>query len=342
MKFLFLAILFLGTIFSKEITFMDEYDNNITLKNPAQKVAMFIIPLASFSIAVDENEKRLASINPTALQAINDGILGKIFPNAKNLSTAGIGADFVPNVEELIKINPDFIVQWGNYGSKLTEPLKKLGIATAFIKFKGEENTIKWFEILAKAYDKEEKINQILEHRQKIRTMLENKNYENTPKVLLLSSTANSYKAAGVDTYHDWALNLIKVKNLAKFSGFKEIETENLIALNPDVIFIAALDKANPKDFYENKSLASIKAVKNRKIYKMPLGGFRWDPPSGESPLSWLWQASLAHDVGFNLKNEMIELYKLLYNYELNDEEIQKILRFSENSNSFKYTESFK
>lgn len=341
MRFIIFISILSICLSAQKITFQDEYDNNITLNNEAKKVALFPIPLASFSIAVDGNTKRIQSINPVAKDIINQGILGKIFKEANSLNTAGIGADFSPNIEELIKANPDFIVQWGSFDSGVYEPLKKLGIAMALIKFKGEENTIKWFEMLGKAYKQEERVKDILAHRAKIRKSIEEMEFKDQPKAAMFSSSAGKLRLAGKDTYHDWALGLIGAKNIAKHQGFKLIEAETLIVLNPDIIFISATDSIEPKYFYNNKIFSKINAVKNKKVYKMPNGGFRWDPPSQESPLSWLWMTSLAHNIDLDIKRHMKEMYSFLYNYNLNENDISLILQTDTNKNSSNYLEFF-
>lgn len=110
---------------AKQISFKDQNDNMVILNEPPKRVAMFPIPHASLSIAIDVGPKRLITINPTAKKALSEHILGRIFPSALNLSTSGIGADFTPNVEELIKLKPDFALQWGHTSSDIVEPLKK-------------------------------------------------------------------------------------------------------------------------------------------------------------------------------------------------------------------------
>ena len=108
-KLLFALMFFALALNAGQISFKDQDGNTVKLNEPAKRVAMFPIPLASFSMAVDRNS-RLVAINPVAKRALSEHILGRIFPDALNLSTNGIGADFTPNVEELIKLKPDFVM----------------------------------------------------------------------------------------------------------------------------------------------------------------------------------------------------------------------------------------
>ncbi|MGO7165380.1 hypothetical protein ACCS78_41040, partial [Rhizobium johnstonii] len=51
--------------------------------------------------------------------------------------------------------------------------------------------------------------------------------------------------------------------------------------------------KLNVDWVYNDPILSLTNAAKSKRVYKMPLGGYRWDPPSQESPLSWMWTANL-------------------------------------------------
>ena len=73
----------------------------------------------------------------------------------------------------------------------------------------------------------------------------------------------------------------------------------------------------------------------------MPNGGFRWDPPSQESPLSWLWMISMAHNIDLDIKSHMQEMYSFLYNYNLSENDMDLILQIDVNKNSSNYLEFF-
>lgn len=73
----------------------------------------------------------------------------------------------------------------------------------------------------------------------------------------------------------------------------------------------------------------------------MPLGGYRWDPPNQESPLTWMWLANLLHpDVfDYDLRAEMHTAYELLYGHALTDAEIYKILRMDMQGQATNYAQ---
>lgn len=325
--------------------FVDQYGNELKFKEPIKSVALFPIPLASFSLSVENNLSRLASIHPTAFKNINRGMLGKMIKGASQIPTGGINDDFMPNIEELIKLSPELTVQWGMRGKKLIEPLKKAGLSVALINLKGtEEDPLFWFKMLGKIYEKEERVERILKNRNESATKVEN--FVNTlsdkPRVLFIFGRDKSYEAAGKNSYFDYEINLSGGINAANFNGFRIINKEEIIASNPDVILLSNFDDLNPSDFFNDKILKSVKAVKEKAIYKMPLGGDMWEPPTGESHLGWIWFSILFSGQNhLNLKDEMRNSYKLLYDYVLSDDEIAKILRLDVNGAS-KFYEFFK
>ena len=69
-----------------------------------------------------------------------------------------------------------------------------------------------------------------------------------------------------------------------------------------------------PTQVYE-ASLADLPAVRLRRVYKVPAGGYPWDPPSQESPLYWEWLAMQLHPAlpGWPLREHIRQAYQQLY-----------------------------
>ena len=79
--------------------------------------------------------------------------------------------------------------------------------------------------------------------------------------------------------------------------------------------------------------------MKARRVYKFPLGGYRWDPPSQESALGWIWLAGLLHperETG-NLRAVMRDWFSFLYKHDLTDDEIDGVLFAAQNRQSAGY-----
>jgi len=85
--------------------------------------------------------------------------------------------------------------------------------------------------------------------------------------------------------------------------------------------------------------LADLSAVKNRRVYKMPLGGYRWDPPNQESPLTWLWLSMVLHPETFDwgLTMRIDESYTSIYGQGVTEDDVENILRFDMNASAASY-----
>jgi iron complex transport system substrate-binding protein len=334
--------LVLNTYLFAQIEFYDQTKMKVSLDNEVKKVVTIPIPLASLSISVDKNISRLSSINPVAKEAIDKGILHDIFPDCSSLSTKGIGSNFVPNIEELLKLNPDLVFQWAHYGQNTIEPLKQVGLKVALLKYGEEELIQEWFEILGKAYNKEKRVDAILKYRQSVKNRLKNltKDIKNKPKVLYFLRVKQSLRVAGEGSFNNYSINLSGGKNIKGFKSFKELGIEEILKYNPDVILLNNFESnLDLKEIYNHPLLSFTKAVKEKRVYKIPLGGTRWDPPGQESPLMWLWLFKLLHpDLAvFNLEKELQKAYKLLYDYDLNEDQMKTILHFNINKKSKYY-----
>ena len=111
------------------------------------------------------------------------------------------------------------------------------------------------------------------------------------------------------------------------------VSIEQILAWNPDIIYIGNFCETQPEEILENKiegqDWSQVKAVKNGRIYKLPLGLYRWDPPSTDSALMLKWLAQKHYPELFSdydIEEEIKNFYLRFYHYELSDEEVQKIL----------------
>lgn len=114
--------------------------------------------------------------------------------------------------------------------------------------------------------------------------------------------------------------------------GKKEVNLEQIYAWNPDIIYITNFTQTQPQDLLEGKvegqDWSQIKAVQDGKVYKIPLGIYRWSPPNGDAPLMLKWMAQQNHPQLFDYKmeDEITTYYKDFYEYDLAADDVQDIL----------------
>ena len=127
--------------FADPITLTDQGGRTVTLSKPADRIASIPIPMASTIIVVDGGTSKLVGMNPTAKSAIVEGVLGTIFPQAKDIPSDITAPNFIPNIEELAATNPDLVIQWADYGSDMVDPITNAGLNVALISYGTEEKT---------------------------------------------------------------------------------------------------------------------------------------------------------------------------------------------------------
>lgn len=329
-----LTLIAAGQASAEPIRVTDQRGQVVTLPGPAKRVVTIPIPAASTVITVDSTVEHLVGIHPSAKEAIDQGILGTIFPASKAVRSDITGQNFMPNVESLLSVRPDVVVQWANQGADLIPAVERIGLPVLGIRYGSEEFARQALRMYGTALGKEPRVAELIAYRDdvmaRLAKALDRLKDEDRPRVLHLQRALGVFQAAGPASYQGANILLAGGRNVAEGVGdFTTVNVEQIIAWNPDVILLNSFEaKLFPKDIYDNPALSSLEAVKAKRVYKLPLGGYRWDPPSQESPLTWLWQAILYHPdrVRDDLRAEMRRAYTLFYGHALTDAEIDAIL----------------
>jgi iron complex transport system substrate-binding protein len=330
---------------AQSISFTDLENRTIALPRPAERVAAIPIPLASTLIALDGGTGRLVGMNPVAKSAIVEGILGRIFPAAREIPSDIVGTNFMPNIEQLAATRPDLVLQWGGRGDDIVQPLTNAGMNVALILCCREEWTRSYHDMLAAAIGRPERARENTQWREAVLAALAARGGSipagSKPRVLHLQQALTQLTAAGRGTYNGWIIEQAGGINAAAgLDDFKPVNAEQIAAWDPDVILLNSFeDKLTLDRVLKDPLLSLTRAARAKRVYKMPLGGYRWDPPSHESPLAWMWLANLLHpDVfDFDVRSAMRSAYATLYGHTLTAAETDEILRLSTQDDTANY-----
>ena len=118
----------------------------------------------------------------------------------------------------------------------------------------------------------------------------------------------------------------------SELTGRPEINMEQIYEWNPDMIFITNFSPVLPEDLYSNSieghDWSHVKAVMEGKVYKFPLGMYRWFPPASDTPLVLKWLAKTIQPEIFSyidMDQEIKDYYKKYYDVTLTEEDLDKI-----------------
>ena len=107
---------------------------------------------------------------------------------------------------------------------------------------------------------------------------------------------------------------------------------EQIYAWNPDLIFMTNFNTYYPDDLYNNTvegyDWSAVDAVKNQRVYKMPLGMYRSYTPGVDCPVTLLWMAKTAYPEQFedvDVIEQAKKYYKEVFGIDLTDEQAKSI-----------------
>ena len=317
-----------------KIVIEDQLGKTIELDGIPQRVATTIMPFPYIFYAVVGNNDNLVGCNPSSMVAYENSALKYMYPELKNADTSFVDTSFVVNVEELLKLNPDVVFQW-NYMDDEIAKMEEAGIKVVALQYGTLDDLETWIRIIGKMFQKEDRAEELItyfnenvdEVTEKISTLSED-DYSN---ILILS---DNLKVTGTGFANYWVEKSGAINPAKDLSGEAlNINMEQVYEWNPSIIYIGNFTELQPSDLTDNKlegqDWSVVDAVQNKQVYKIPIGGYRWDPPGIETPLMVKWLAKIQHPELFedmDMYEEVSKFYKDVYNFELTDEMLDEIL----------------
>ena len=334
---MFILFLFLfANINAKTVT--DLTGKKVTIKDNPTRIAIVPIPWASLTYLVDGDSSKIIGMNPSSKEAYDISILKDLAPNMKKVNTAFVDSDFNINYEELALLKPDIVVVW-DFQNDAIEKLAKLKIPAVAIKYGTLENVQEGIKLLGDILNKQEKAQKLINYHKDTNKYLasKTKKLENIKRKKILYLINPQLTVSSGNSVTNIMIDMAGGENVAKDittgGSWSKVTMEQIIKWNPDIIILSNFDKILPEDIYNNKfegqDWSKINAVKNKKVFKAPIGIYRWDAPSAETPLMIKWIAKVAAPEVFNdynIRKDIKDFYLEFFNYKLTDEQLNFIL----------------
>ena len=141
------------------------------------------------------------------------------------------------------------------------------------------------------------------------------------------------YKTAGAGSTTDYCAQLSYVKlataSLIEFPESK-VDAEALLATNPENVIIGGrYQHVIYDDIISATEWKNISAVKNNRVFKIPMGFSAWNRYSLETALLIPWTASVVYPevYQFDAVNETISFYRLFMGFELTEQQAQYMIK---------------
>lgn len=259
-------------------TFVDSKGRQVVLQKAPEKVVALQGSYAEAWILAGGN----------LVGATEDAISERELDLGENVSVVGSVKE--PNLEEIIHLDPDFIILSEDIASheETAEVLEQAGIATAFFKVELFEDYLKMLDVFTDLTGKkenyqsygvkiEEQIEEILTKAGKVKE---------EPKILFLRAFSKKITAKKDDNQTGRILADLHTDNIASRhdSLLEDLSMEDIIMEDPDYIFVTTMGKEEEalKAFYarteSDPAWNNLKAVKENHLYILPKELFHYKP----------------------------------------------------------------
>lgn len=331
---------------SKGKTITDITGAQVEVPAEVKKVAVVPLPWASVVYALDGGSNRIGAIHPGALSAYKGHFLEKMDSHFGEVDDHIIGQDFSFNAESMANAGIDSAILW-NYQSKDAEKLKKIGIPAVMIDNSTVDHLKQSFLIVGSLLGKEDRAKQLNAYYDNAYSAITKHGAEvdkaEKPTILFLRNS--KLRLQGNDNFIHEAIRIGGGANPfgqdANGSEVKNLPMEDVYRINPDIILLSNFDPFVPDDLYSNRipgqDWSTVKAVQDHRVYKVPMGIYRWDAPGVETPLMMEWLAHLLQPEIFkdlHVREDTRKFYKDFMNYDLTKEDEAEIFQDKANADS--------
>lgn len=232
------------------------------------------------------------------------------------------------NVEECANLNPDVVI----IPTRLKEMIPKfeeLNIPVVAVEPESLDSFLDCIKILGKSTNTEERANEIVKYYEDNLEKVKKINEDNTnkPKVYL-SGSDNILRTCTSKMYQNYMIEACGGKNVTSDidSGYwVDISPEQLLAYNPDIIYIVQYSKYSVEDVLKDERLKDLNAVKNKKVFTIPSVIEPWDYPTSSSILGILWMTNNINPDKYSkeeFEKTAKDFYKKFFNLEVDNKDI--------------------
>ncbi|SFI25566.1 iron complex transport system substrate-binding protein [Tindallia magadiensis] len=321
-------------------TIMDQSGRLVEIPEDIERVVMTALPFPSIYAITGEPISKVAGMHPGSRGAIENSIMGDMYPELLDVPSGFIeGTDI--NIEELLKLDPDVVFYWADYANQ-TKQLEEAGITAIGVNTQGDGDALltlqSWLEIMGEVFNQQDQVGEVIDYGSKVSQEIEKvtadlEEEEKPRSLFLFRHDSQEIIVPGAGHYGDVWIESTGGVNVAKeIDVTAAVNMEQIYQWNPEIIFITSFTATTPQDLYDNtiegQDWSQVEAVKNRRVYKVPVGVYRWYPPSGDVPLMMKWMALHQHPelFSYDMEQEVKTYYQEFHEFDLTEEQVIGIL----------------
>lgn len=243
------------------------------------------------------------------------------------------------NYEEIIKANPDVIIDVGEVKDSLAEDVETLqertGIPVVFV-----ESTLQTlpetYRMLGDLLGVEEDAEELAAYVGDVLALAEENRAKLTPETTRAVAFVQGEYGLGVfakGTTHCEVLDVVGVDNVAVMEEFSgkggdDVSMEQMLLWDPEILLISP--EGNFDTIYDDPQWQSVSAIQSGQVYEVPEGPNMWltRPPCVQRVLGILWLGNLVYPelYDFDMVEKTIEFFDLFWDYDLTEEQAREML----------------
>ncbi len=242
------------------------------------------------------------------------------------------------NIEELVKSNPDIAFISGDIGRSTgeAEKLDRFKIPYLIVDYSTIEKQQFAIAMIAKTLGVPERGALYLDYYNRCIDLVQKRTRDipANQKSRIFHSVLEPTRTDPKESLTtDWirkanAVSVSAERDLQLIDGKGYAGMEQILLWNPDIILVN--EPSSHKFILNDIRWSTLTAVKNKKVFQMPIGISRWGHPGSiETPLAILWAAKTVYPDLFtdiDMKTETRQYYKRFFNFELTDKLLEQIL----------------
>jgi len=256
---------------------------------------------------------------------INDVNFAKVFPQAKDLPDASSFKD--PNVETILSYKPDLVIT--TYQTQIKK-LEEAGIPVVLLNLESPALMLKSIQFLGNILGKEDTARQSLIYFNEKLNYIKSKTSTINKKATVYIAGANIFMTFGEDFYQTYLTELAGAESVSKNlkGGKVAVSAEQLLLWNPDYIVLTSYCSDSVSDVLNNPKLKDLKAIKSKRVFRMPSYILAYDLPAPESILGIMWLSNAIYPqiVNFDIAKEAKDFYQKVYNFNIPPEDLKAVI----------------
>ena len=326
-----------------QTSFIDQVGRTVTLDAPPKKLIALPSAASLVYYAVDGTADHLAGAPSTFKKTLQSGLYDQTIPELTTIDTNMAGDGFVPNVEAILAAKPDLVYSV-THKEGLIQQLEDVGLKVVGWNCCTEEQRRGYITMSGYISGRNDRAQMILglqdESNAALRQHFAGVDKAKFVPILEVDKIGEQIQVVA-NSSQDYGLS--GANNLASDDSgewWRQIDAEQFLVWNPKIIIIPQwASDLTPEDFYNDPVLASVDAVKNHQVYKVPK--FNRSPDAPEVHLTAQWLARLTHPADFAgqpaFRDTVKSAFQSIYGKTLTDEQTDAILEMQANNPSADY-----